>query len=131
MARQKKTIVGEDTKKEFEFLCESVSKAETRAAEQMVQFIATHTHLHSWWDWWQKRQGHVFCAFKRLHNVPKTNHAEIGHLRWVKIGAVNLSLIDACREDVAESVKLSASLDAYGAGAFKGSTGPSSVDLRK
>ena len=136
VARHKKTLVGEDTKKEFEFLCESVSKAETplvyeRAAERMVQFIATHTHLHSWWDWWQKRQGHVFRAFKPLHNVPKTNHAEIGHSCWVKIGAVNLSLIDACREDVAESVKLSASLDAYGAGAFKGSTGPSSSDLRK
>ena len=136
VARQKKTLVGEDTKKEFEFLCESVSKAETplvyeRAAERMVQFIATHTHLHSWWDWWHKRQGHVFRAFKPLHNVPKTNHAEIGHSRWVKIGAVNLSLIDACREDVAESVKLSASLDAYGAGALKGGTGPSSADLRK
>ena len=54
----------------------------------------------------QKRQGHVFRAFKPRHNVPKANHAEIGHSRWVKIGAVNLSLIDACREDVTEGSRL-------------------------
>ena len=73
----------------------------------------------------------MFRAFKPLHNVPKTNHAEMGHSRWVKIGAVNLSLIDACREDVAESVKLAVALRAYGSGAFKGGEGPGSAELRK
>ena len=43
-----------------------------------------------------------FRAFKPRHNVPKANHAEIGHSQWVKIDAVNLSLIDICREDVAK-----------------------------
>ena len=97
----------------------------------MDEFIKTHSHLKSWWTWWQKRQGHVFRAFKPCHNVPRANHAEIGHSQWVKIGAVNLSLIDAYREDVAESLKLAAALRAYGSGAFKGGEGPSSADPRK
>ena len=104
--RQGKSLPGEDLKSEFKFLCESVLKAETpliyeRAAERMDEFIAVHSHLQSWWDWWQKRKSHVFRAFKPLHNVPKASHAEIGHSRWVKVGAVNLTLVDACREDVA------------------------------
>ena len=136
VARQEKTLVGEDVKSEFKFLCDSLQKAETplvfqKASERMEEFIQTHSHLRSWWNWWQKRQSHVFRAFKPLHNVPKTNHAEMGHSRWVKIGAVNLSLIDACREDVAESVKLAAALRAYGSGAFKGGEGPGSAELRK
>lgn len=49
----------------------------------------------------------------------------------MKIGAVNLSLIDACREDVAESVKLSAALRSYGSGVYKGGQGPSSADFQK
>lgn len=55
----------------------------------------------------------------------------MGHSRWVKIGAVNLSLIDAFREDVAESVKPAAALRAYGSGALKGGKGPSCAELRK
>lgn len=73
----------------------------------------------------------MFQAFKPLHNVPKTNHAEMGHSRWVKIGAVNLPLIDAFREDVAESVKPAAALRAYGSGALKGGEGPSCAELHK
>ena len=134
--RQEKTLVGGEVKSEFKFLCNSLQKAETplvfqRASERMDEFIKTHSHLKSWWTWWQKRQGHVFRAFKPRHNVPNANHAEIGHSRWVKIGAVNLSLIDACRDDVAESLKLAAAIRAYGSGAFKGGQGPSSADLRK
>lgn len=137
VVRHEKTRVGEDVKSKFKFLCDSLQKAETplgfeKASERIEVFARNHPHLQSWWNWWQKRQGHVFRAFKPLHNVPKTNHAEIGHSRWVKIGAVNLSLIDACREDVAESVKLAAAaLRAYGSGAFKGGEGSSSADLRK
>ena len=134
--RQEKTLVGGEVKSEFKFLCNSLQKAETplvfqKASERMDEFIKTHSHLKSWWTWWQKRQGHVFRAFKPRHNVPNANHAEIGHSRWVKIGAVNLSLIDACRDDVAESLKLAAAIRAYGSGAFKGGQGPSSADLRK
>ena len=44
---KKKTLVREDTKKEF--LCKAVSKAEAtlvceRAAKEIVQFIATNSH---------------------------------------------------------------------------------------
>ena len=65
---------------------------------------------------------------KPCHNVPNANRAEIAHSWWVKIGAVNLSLIDAYREDVTESLKLAAALRAYGSGAFKGGEGPSSAE---
>jgi len=134
--RHEKSLPGEDIKSEFKFLCESILKAETppiydKAAQRMDEFVAVHSHLQSWWDWWQKRKSHVFRAFKPLHNVPKANHAEIGHSRWVKVGAVNLSLVDACREDVAESVKLSAALQEYGTGTFRGGKGPSAPDLQK
>ncbi|KAJ7391538.1 hypothetical protein OS493_017232 [Desmophyllum pertusum] len=136
VVRHEKTRVGEDVKSEFKFLCDSLQKAETplvfeKASERILVFARNHPHLQSWWNWWQKRHGHVFRAFKPLHNVPKTNHAEIGHSLWVKIGAVNLPLIDACREDVAESVKLAAAMRAYGSGVFKGGEGSSSADLRK
>lgn len=85
-------LQGEDLKSEFKFLCESVLKAETpliykRAAERMDKFIAVHSHLQLWWDWWQKCKSYVFCAFKPLYNVPKANHAEKSihdGLRWVQ-----------------------------------------------
>ena len=118
------------------FVDSNLKKAKTplvfqKASERMDEFIKTHSHLKSWWTWWQKRQGHVLRAFKPRHNVPKVNHAEIGHSRWVKIGAVNLSLTDACRKDVAESLKLAAAVRAYDSGAFKGGEEPSSADLGK
>ena len=134
--RHEKSLPGEDLKSEFRYLCKSVLTAETplvyeKAAERMDDFVAAHNHLVSWWDWWQKRKSHVFRAFKPLHNTPKANHAEVGHSRWVKVGAVNLTLVDACREDVAESVKLSATLRAYGTGVFRGGGGPSAADLQR
>lgn len=58
-----------------------------RAAERMDKFIAVHSHLQLWWDWWQKCKSYVFCAFKPLYNVPKANHAEKSihdGLRWVQ-----------------------------------------------
>lgn len=91
----------------------------------MDEFIKTHTQLKSWWTWWEKRQGHVFRALKPCHNIPNANHAEFVHSRWVKI------IIDACREDVAESLKLAAALTVYGSGVCKGGQGPSSADLQK
>ena len=136
VTRHEKSLPGEDLKAEFRFLCKSVLTAETpliyeRAAERMSEFVGVHSHLQSWWEWWQKRKSHVFRAFKPLHNTPKSNHAEIGHSRWVKVGAVNLTLVDACREDVAESVKQTAILRAYGTGAFRGGKGPGSAELQK
>ena len=62
--RQEKALVGGEVKSEFKFLCDSLQKAETplvfqKASERMDEFIKTHSHLKSWWTWWQKRQGHV------------------------------------------------------------------------
>jgi len=71
---------------------------------RMDDFIAEHSHLQLPWSWGQKHKFHVFHAFKPLYNVPKANHPEIGHLPWVKVGAVSWTLVDARRKDVVDSV---------------------------
>ena len=40
-------------------------------------------------------------------------------------------MIQACREDVAESVKLESRLEGYQDGAYKGGRGPSTTDLQR
>ena len=52
--RQEKTLVGDEVKSEFRFLCDSLQKAETplvfpKASERMDEFIKTHSHRKSWW----------------------------------------------------------------------------------
>lgn len=63
--------------------------------------------------------------------MPKSNLAEVHHSRWHHVGAENLTLIQACREDVAESLKLKRRLEGYRKGAYKGGQGPSATELQK
>lgn len=72
-----------------------------------------------------------FVLFKPGFNVAKINLAEVHHSRWHHIGAENLTLIQACREDVAESIKLKRRLEGYRLGAYKGGRGPSADDLQR
>ncbi|KAL9976526.1 hypothetical protein ACROYT_G013840 [Oculina patagonica] len=118
--RNAKKLIGEDVQKEYFFLCDAVLKATTvnmyeKAREQLVSFTDNHPFLSSWWKWWESRRSYNFRAFKPGLNVP-----EVHHFRWNHIGAENLILIQACREDVAESLKLKRRLEGYRKGAYKG-----------
>ncbi|CAB3979812.1 Hypothetical predicted protein [Paramuricea clavata] len=77
-----------------------------KAKAALEKFIDNNPFLNNWWKWWEARRSHVFRAFKPGFNVAKSNLAEVHHSRSHHIGAENLTLIQACREDVAESVKL-------------------------
>lgn len=134
--RNAKKLIGEDVRKEYLFLCDAVLKASTvnmyeKAREQLVCFMDNHSFLSSWWKWWESRRSHIFRAFKPGLNVPKSNLAEVHHSRWHHVGAENLTLIQACREDVAESLKLKRRLEGYRKGAYKGGQGPSATELQK
>lgn len=108
--RNAKKLIGEDLQDEYRFLCNAVLKSTTinmynKAKVNLENFIDKHPFLRNWWEWWELRRSHVFRAFKPTLNVPKTNLTEIHHSRWHNIGAENLTLVQACREDVAESLK--------------------------
>jgi len=115
-------------------LCDTVLKSSTKnkygkAKAQLETFIDKQPSLKKWWKWWEAGKSHVFRAFKPGFNTPMSNLAEVHHLRWHHIGAENLTLIQACREDVAESVKLKKRLEGYQMGAYKGGRGPSAGKL--
>ena len=134
--RNAKKLIGGDLRQEYRFLSDSVLKASTmnmydKAKIALERFIDNNPFLNSWWKWWEARRSHVFRAFKPGFNVAKSNLAEVDHSRWHHISAENLSLIQACREDVAESVKLKSRLEGYQDGAYKGGRGPSTTDLQR
>ena len=135
--REEKKLADEDEKEEFLQITNAVLKAETPliaecAAEKMQNFInADHQHLQSLWDWWWQRRTHVFRAYKGMHNIPKSNLAEVGHSKWVKTGGINLTLIDAAREDVAESIRQASHLRCFEYGTYKGGAGIAFEDLTK
>ena len=116
--RNAKKLLGDDDKEEHRFLCNAVLKSSTKnmyekAKVQLETFIDKHPFLKEWWKWWEARKSHVFRAFKPGFNTPKSNLAEVHHSRWHHINAENLTLIQACREDVAESIKLKRRLEGY------------------
>ncbi|CAB4001638.1 Hypothetical predicted protein [Paramuricea clavata] len=101
--RNAKKLIGEDLRKEYRFLSDSVLKASTKnmydkAKAALEKFIDNNPFLNNWWKWWE---------------------------------AQNLTLIQACREDVAESVKLKRRVEGYEVGAYKGGRGPSVADLQR
>ena len=134
--RNAKKLIGEDLRQEYRFLSDSVLKASStnmydNANVALERFIDNNPFLKSWWKWWEARRSHVFRAFKPGFNVAKSNLAEVHHSRWHHITAENLPLIQACREDVAESVKLKSRLEGYQVGAYKGGRGPSPTDPQR
>ena len=129
-------LLGEDVKQEYRFLFDAVLKSSTKnmydkAKVQLETFIDKHPSLNNCWKWWEARKSHVFREFKPGFNTPKSNLAEVHHSRWHHIGAENLTLIQACREDVAESVKLKRRLERYQKGAYKGGRGTSAGELER
>ncbi|CAH3163101.1 unnamed protein product [Porites lobata] len=134
--RNANKLIGEDVKEEYKFLCSTVLKSSTRnmydkAKVELEKFIDKHPFLSNWWKWWDARRSHVFRAFKPGFNVAKSNLAEVHHSRWHHISAENLTLIQACREDVAESIKLKRRLEGYRLGAYSGGRGPSADELQR
>ncbi|CAB4027945.1 Hypothetical predicted protein [Paramuricea clavata] len=134
--RNAKKLIGEDLRKKYRFLSDSVLKASTKnmydkAKAALEKFIDNNPFLNNWWKCWEARRSHVFRAFKRGFNVAKSNLAEVHNSRWYHIGVENLTLIQACRKDVAESVKLKRRVEGYEVGAYKGGRGPSVVDLQR
>lgn len=134
--RNAKKLLGEDVKQEYRFLCNAVLKSSTKnmydkAKAQLETFIDKHLSLNKWWKWWEARKSHVFCVFKPGFNIPKSNLAKVHHSRWHHISAENLTLIQACREDVAEGVKLKRRLEGYQMGAYKGGRGQSAGELER
>ena len=131
-----RNLLEKTCKKEYLFLCDAVLKATTvnmyeKAREQLVPFIDNHPFPSSWWKWWESRRSRIFHVFKPGLNVPESNLAELHHSRWHHIAAENLTLIQACCEDVAENLKLKRRLEGYRKVAYKGGQGPSATELQK
>ena len=134
--RNAKKLLGEGNKQEYRVLHSAVLKSSTKnmyekAKAQLETFIDKHPSLNNWWKWWEARRSHVFHAFKHGFNTPKSNLAEVHHSRWHHINAENPTLIQACREDVAESIKVKRQLEGYQMGAYKGGCGPSAADIQR
>ena len=101
--------------------CASSKSKFKRAANDLLTAVSP-----SWLDWWDCRREHFCRAYRLKTNVPNTNLSEVVNSSWSTAGLCGLSLIDAIRDDVTDSVKLERQWKIFGDGAKCRGTGPDS-----
>ncbi|CAB4026084.1 Hypothetical predicted protein [Paramuricea clavata] len=82
----------------------------------------------TWLKLWDNRRTHIVEAYRPLYNAPNVNLTEASHASMEHCGGCNLSLVDAAYYDISESLRLAQMLQAYGDGAVKAGSGPSTAD---
>ena len=66
---------------------------------------------------------HIFQAFK-CKCAPESNLAKVIHSSWVTQKRTQLSIYEACVDDICEQVMVKRKLKGYEEGSFIGGTGP-------
>ena len=55
-----------------------------------------------WVEWWHKRRSHLFKPFCPLYHAPRCNIGESQHAKYKMMDGVQLTLLDAAQDDIAE-----------------------------
>ena len=115
----------------FKEKCEALLHAQTlqgyNVAKGELQFFIDERpdrhFLDSWLKWWNDRREFIFNAFTP-EDGPHMNQAEVIHAGWAHRDRPNLSLLEAARMDIRDSVLLEADLKGFMSGNSRGGTGP-------
>ncbi len=103
----------------------------TDTYNKLMQIATRNPAIKGWLQWWYSRRGHVFPAYRPI-DVPLSNLAEVGHssLGYSR-KETHMSLIEAARDDVAQTILLEEEISAFysGDGGASG-RGPNQAEAR-
>ena len=98
--------------------------------ESFIKEYPARLPLENWLKWWVSRKTHIFRGFKRKCS-PESNLAEVIHFSCFTQKRTQLSIYEACVDDICEQVTVKQMLKDYEEGSFIGGTGPSFGNLQQ